>query len=428
MVIFLSAVQFALIVGILILEYNKKSPAMFLWATVFLMFGVMHFLSCLLGSNNYSDAVLNRASLFVIAFCIIYGGTRVLLLRGQVRSSYPFLSDRHLSALAKNTSSRTGAFYLIVLCAAVLFDILYMAVELGGLGNISWGGTRTLATSYMNFSQIISVLYLLLSGLLLYALMKKKYLLATFTAAVIFLKVIITRNRVEIIPLFACILAYYLIKHSRITLKMVIFCSISACLVIYVVYALRAYRWYGTIDNFVATFNFKAFNAQIAEFFRTDNGELGLRQWFYHFLDGNNNFENFGEFHTYRRILLTFIPTNFSFGLKPPDFAQSMGAAIGMAQGGSMHPTLFGDVYANCGLLGIFMGAFWAAFVTLLDKVLQIFRNDIYLFFAYSVCSYAYVVMGRGAVYNGNVMMMYGLLLLLVVYAFKQKAKNYGQK
>lgn len=80
------------------------------------------------------------------------------------------------------------------------------------------------------------------------------------------IKVVISRNRVEVIPLFACLLGYYLIKRRRITIKMVIFCLICACLVIYVVYALRAYRWYGTIDNFLHTVTFQNFNEQILEF------------------------------------------------------------------------------------------------------------------------------------------------------------------
>ena len=47
MVVFLSVIQFLCIVVIMVLEFNKKSPAVFLWATVFLMFGVMHMVSCI---------------------------------------------------------------------------------------------------------------------------------------------------------------------------------------------------------------------------------------------------------------------------------------------------------------------------------------------------------------------------------------------
>lgn len=428
MVVFLSVIQFLCIVAIMVLEFNKKSPAVFLWATVFLMFGVMHMASCIAGTNAYSDAVLNEASLFVIGFCVLYALTRILLLKGRVTAPHPYLEDGYLTQLSRQVTRAESTFFFVVLCVAVVADIADKVIAMGGLGNTSWGASREMQQSYLNISQITSVVFLLLSGLLLYALMRRHYTYGAMVALVILLKVVISRNRVEIIPLFACLLGYYLIKRRRITIKMMIFCLICACLVIYVVYALRAYRWYGTIDNFLHTVTFRNFNEQILEFFREDNGELGLRKWFYYYIDGDNQFKDFGQGHSYLRVLMTFIPTRFSLGLKPADFAQSMGSAIGMIPGGSMHPTLFGDAYANFGIWGIFAGAFWAGYVTLADKIMEFLRNDICVFFAYTICAYAYVVEGRGAIYNGNVMMAYGLVVLMVLYAAKRRVGYYVRK
>lgn len=428
MVVFLSVIQFLCIVAIMVLEFNKKSPAVFLWATVFLMFGVMHMVSCIAGTNAYSGAVLNEASLFVIGFCAVYVLTRILLLKGRVTTPHPYLEDGYLTQLSRQVSRAESTFFFVVLCMAVVADIADKVIAMGGLGNTSWGASREMQQSYLNISQITSVIFLLLSGLLLYALMRRHYTYAGMVALVILIKVVISRNRVEVIPLFACLLGYYLIKRRRITIKMGIFCLICACLVIYVVYALRAYRWYGTIDNFLHTVTFQNFNEQILEFFREDNGELGLRKWFYYYIDGDNQFKDFGQGHSYLRVLMTFIPTRFSLGLKPADFAQAMGSAIGMIPGGSMHPTLFGDAYANFGIWGIFAGAFWAGYVTLADKIMEFLRNDICVFFAYTICAYAYVVEGRGAIYNGNVMMAYGLVVLMVLYVAKRRVGYYVRK
>lgn len=428
MVVFLSVIQFLCIVVIMVLEFNKKSPAVFLWATVFLMFGVMHMVSCIAGTNAYSGAVLNEASLFAIGFCAVYALTRILLLKGRVTTPHPYLEDGYLTQLSRQVSRAESTFFFVVLCVAVVADIADKVIAMGGLGNTSWGASREMQQSYLNISQITSVIFLLLSGLLLYALMRRHYTYAGMVALVILIKVVISRNRVEVIPLFACLLGYYLIKRRRITIKMGIFCLICACLVIYVVYALRAYRWYGTIDNFLHTVTFQNFNEQILEFFREDNGELGLRKWFYYYIDGDNQFKDFGQGHSYLRVLMTFIPTRFSLGLKPADFAQAMGSAIGMIPGGSMHPTLFGDAYANFGIWGIFAGAFWAGYVTLADKIMEFLRNDICVFFAYTICAYAYVVEGRGAIYNGNVMMAYGLVVLMVLYVAKRRVGYYVRK
>mgnify|MGYP000507920698 FL=1 len=173
MTVFLSVVQFLCIVLVMVLEFNKKSPAVFLWATVFLMFGVMHMMSCIAGSNAYSDAVLNEAALFVIGFCVVYALVRILLLRGRIKRPYPFMEDGYLMELSGHVTRRENLVYFLALCLVVLVDIADKAVKLGGVGNISWGATRTIQTSYLNISQILSVAFLLLSGLLLYALMRK---------------------------------------------------------------------------------------------------------------------------------------------------------------------------------------------------------------------------------------------------------------
>ena len=68
-------------------------------------------------------------------------------------------------------------------------------------------------------------------------------------------------------------------------------------------------------------------------------------------------------------MLLVFIPTRWSLGLKPDDFAIIMGSAIGMGPGGSTHPTLFGDCFANLGMYGVLLGIFWGIYATSMDYI-----------------------------------------------------------
>lgn len=157
MVVFLSVIQFLCIVVIMVLEFNKKSPAVFLWATVFLMFGVMHMVSCIAGTNAFSGAVLNEASLFVIGFCAVYALTRILLLKGRVTTPHPYLEDGYLTQLSRQVSRAESTFFFVVLCVAVVADIADKVIAMGGLGNTSWGASREMQQSYLNISQITSV-------------------------------------------------------------------------------------------------------------------------------------------------------------------------------------------------------------------------------------------------------------------------------
>ena len=68
----LAIAQFIIIAVICVQEVNRKSPAIFLWATLMVMFGVMHLFSVLTGNSEYTNKTLNEASLFVIGFCLLY--------------------------------------------------------------------------------------------------------------------------------------------------------------------------------------------------------------------------------------------------------------------------------------------------------------------------------------------------------------------
>ena len=60
----------------------------------------------------------------------------------------------------------------------------------------------------------------------------------------------------------------------------------------------------------------------------------------------------------------------------------------------SMHPTLYGDCFANLWWFGIILGHFWALLVLL---------------------GTAYVIVGRGSVYNGLFYAFAGTLVILIV-------------
>ena len=62
----LGIIQLLLIGFILISEIKRKSPAVFLWATLIIMFGIPHLVTAIFEDMNYSSAVIAQASLFVI--------------------------------------------------------------------------------------------------------------------------------------------------------------------------------------------------------------------------------------------------------------------------------------------------------------------------------------------------------------------------
>lgn len=407
----LACTQFVLIACICVYEVKRKSPAVFLWATLMVMFGVMHLLSVFTSNSMYSDATLNKASLFVVGFCLMYIITRNILCLSQ-GSHYPLL----LSGM--DDREKDNISVLIILFSLVAFLMCYKLIShAGGLMNVSWASGRdyTGSLGYGNSAQLYNILYFSLSGLPIYLWLKKRRIACFLCIAIIACLTILTRNRIQILPALVCFLSIYIIRIRKIQIKHVIFAAIAGIFVIYLVYALRVFRHYGTIAVFLRAFNAKEFFNKINEYIATDNGELGLRNDFYFFVEGKNQFKGFNELATYVRMLLVYIPTRFSFGLKPDDFAITMGAAIGMVEGGSTHPTLFGDCYANANVFGIFLGCFWACYCSIADRIIIKCKNQVLKALFFGLFAVTFIIMGRGSVYNPFFNVAWGIPTLCII-------------
>lgn len=412
--IILGILQLILIGIICIYELKNKSTSIFLWAVLILMFGIMHFFTSISSDIEYSNEILNKASLFVIIFCITYLTTRILISRKSSSNVIVLEETVQVNRVEKK-------FFIILyflLIFVVIYQIFVLATGAGGLSNTSWGNMRktTTNTGYFSYSQMFTTLFFTASSCIMVAFMLKDKKKVIISISLILLEVIISRNRIEVLPIFSALILFYISRIKKIQIKHFLVFSIIAIVAIYSVYALRVFRHYGTLQTFIETFEFTEFNDTVSLYLKTDNGELGLRRHFYYFINKNNNFKDFGQGNTYIRMLLVAVPTKWSFGIKPSDFAISMGYAIDpTVEGYSVHPTLFGDCYANFGMAGMFMGIFWAIYATILDYILNK-QKRIIKYASILVCSISYIIIARGSVYNGFVWQFFGLIILQVIF------------
>jgi hypothetical protein len=187
---------------------------------------------------------------------------------------------------------------------------------------------------------------------------------------------------------------------------------------VYLIYALQTFRYLGALSDFIGNISLYEFNRMIMSRILSGQGELSLINVFYHFIYYDNNFPNFELGHTYLRMLLVFIPTSFSFGFKPTDFAISMGSAWMMNFNNSTfstHPTLFGDVFANAGYIGILLGVLWGYIVFMFDKIADR-KNIVLKLTLFNLFASNYILIGRGSVYNSFTSMVYGSIIICVIY------------
>lgn len=411
----LGIVQFVLIAAIAVWEFKLKSPAVFLWATLLIMFGLMHMINSITGDYMYSDTVLSEASLFAIGFCIVYAFIRYLFVRGKRKTTREVFQYENVKTCLSEQDTNDSLLFVVFVLAMALKLIPYIRF-VGSIFSTSWSEGRDYSASlgYMNTEQLARIFIYSLSGLAALFIAKKDKKWIAVSALLIF-GVLLTRNRIEILPFLCSIIAVYLYKKDKLNLKIVVFSAIAGFAVIYLVYALRVFRHYGTVQDFIQRFDIKEFNNTVRLYLATDNGELGLRRDFYFFLRGHNQYEDFGKMHSYLRMLFVYLPTSWSFGLKPDDFAIAMGQAMGMRAGGSTHPTLFGDCYANLGVLGVFLGGFWAIYANIADSIIIKRKRMATQILLYVLNAVVYVIIGRGSVYNGFWFVAYGVPLLVFV-------------
>ena len=407
--IFWGSIQLIGIGVICIFEYKKKSAAVFLWGTLFIMFGIMHFMTTIVGSDMYQRQVIDDASYFVCLFCSIY-----ILVRITLSSLISLNYDADSIYSPKEDS--LYRFFLIMFVIVLIVKMRTFIVYSGGIMNASWLLMREFSTLNSNILFAISTrLFFVFSTILLLALMKRNRKHIWLISILLIFNMALFKNRIEITPIIVSPFIYLMCyKKVKLSPRNVSIFILSVLFFLYVVYFIRAVRWYGSLDSILQEATLADINERVLFFLKTDDGELGLRNGFYYFISKDNNFPGFGEGATYLRLLLIAIPTDLSFGLKPEDFALTMGMSAGMEAGGSMHPTLFGDCYANFGFIGWLLGGVWAGIVSILDKITSSLGS---LYQSSFVCllGIGYIMIARGAVYSGYYCIFFGLIIIILL-------------
>ncbi|OCS83281.1 O-antigen polymerase [Caryophanon tenue] len=418
--------QLISLVAVCYLEFQVKSRAIFFWGTLLIMIGIPQFIEMTITSDINKLFIMAKASLFMIIFNIMY-----LITRGLIVSKNE-ITFKGLSSHSSFNEKFISKSFLIVLSLSLGMLLSIAIVHFGGIGQATWG------RFYIFYSQLNllhpyrlnSYVFFGVAGIGLYFLLKKKYLWASISMLIIFSVAMISGNRIQILPLIVGIAIVVIIKSKGIGFKKTIQLSLLALTTVYIVYMLRVIRIKGSLEYFISTFNLKEINEMILNQIIGDDGELGLRNAFYYFIQFNNNFPGFNEGASYVRILLFWLPTQLSGGIKPPDFAVSMGTAYSGDFSNttfSMHPTFYGDLFANFWWYGVLLAIFWAFVFKYFDKLinhLNLFPN---IFLTVTVCS-AYIIFARGSLYNGFFMLITSTLFFYVIYVMLGILLNFIKK
>lgn len=138
--------------------------------------------------------------------------------------------------------------------------------------------------------------------------------------------------------------------------------------------------------------------------------DSAVRYVFYQIIDGVQ-IEHAGQFRYLLRTFLFWLPSFADvFGLKPEDFEYNMFRATMGGRDGTMHPTVFGSVYADSGWFVVPWVATLFLFMRTFERTLlrHTSRSSYLFFFGF----YASVMLARGSLYAPVLVTAFVLILI----------------
>ncbi len=407
--------------AILFLEFRRKSLAIILWAGLFVFFMLPHTIDAMLGTREYLESTYVKASVFALCFNLIYFFTRfvfsVPIAHLEKLDSNRDIFERVTKDSIPNIDRLFIGTLFISLVLSFLLLLFFIITHIDNLMSSTWvdmfnnrGGFSYLMFSYL-FPISLPVLFLSYKYR-----MRKKFIISLLITLFV---VLVFRVRSYMIPAILPFIVFYIFRNRfKLNLRNILITLLLAISLLYVIFGIGVFRIYGSLNNFFANVTFSDFNKTMYGLLFSRYSELGLRNAFYLFLEKGNNFPNFGTGQGYLRLLMLPIPSSWSFGLKPQDFAMDMAMAydpVNSVPGvNSMHPTLYGDSYANFGWAGVGLGVFWSLFATLSDLLTRNTREGHGCIVKTSMLvsfSYAFTLIARGAVY-------YGVINAVLIFVF----------
>lgn len=390
----------------IIIEFFNKSTAILLWTILLIIFTFPHILTY--NTGEFYNSTLNGAGLFAVLINLIYLITRVFLnkkvnidFKGKLINNDKIFQEK---------KAYENIFFLLYVISILI--IVYGIISRGfTLFNYTWSDGMSYRKNIIE--RIASFIIIAFSGIGLITFIKKDKLKFCIILIVYILYVLISRSRYNIVPFIIPFLIYYVYSGN---IKKVIKSLILGVLILFSVFLLQQIRYAGSLNNLINNYTISDIVNNTFSFIREGKGEFGLSKVFYYFVENNNNFNNFGEGRTYIRLMLLPFPSSI-FVFKPRDFAMDMWEAWHgvITNIGTMHPTLYGDVYANFGFIGIFMGIFYAVFAKLNDFIINRSFTESNKILYISIISTMYILLARGAVYNSITNAFWSIIFINIV-------------
>ena len=424
----LGLIQLILGVTVFVIEFRRGSISIFLWGVLLLMFHIPHAVTSFNINIEYSIETYCKASLFVCAFILIYIFVICVLQRIYKRFDAASSLLYNKGKIMKCDYKIEKYYYISIIITTAVMAIYIISIS-GSLWNSSWGGILGADSSNIFLNILFNAIPFFVDcagGIFIYYCFRKEKLKhMIFLSVLIIFSVVIRREKQRFLVLAVPFIVIMYIKNRKITLKSLLK-YLSIVIVGYFMVLVIAYMRDGSLGDFISNFSFSNLWDYGLNNISSSGGELSLRNAFYKYIEKKNEFNGFNTGADYIRMLLFWLPTSLSMGVKPDVFAVTMGSAwlgVSYQTQYSMHPTLYGECFANLNVYGVLLAIFWACFAFFIDKM--ICKNKSYLIRCglVTLVGVNYIMIARGSTYNAFFTVVVSWLILKLVFYFCKKVQ-----
>lgn len=397
---------------VLFYEWRKKSLGTVLWAMLFVVFTLPHSVHLYIG--DYNKNVLDTATVYAIIFIFLYS---------IIRFIYFYYAESPVIEFNFRDCYKTPEKLFNMVFAVYLVCFLITAITFYGKGftllGSSWSDTLYMKQTMLEV--ITGQIVVAFSGLGFVCLSKNKKLHFVICLGIYIFCLLWSKSRYNLLGFITPFIIFFIFNKDK---RKVVLGITSGVFLVLLVFVFQQIRWLQDV-TLVSSVGAGEILRRSFEYMKEGGGEFGLLKAFYYFIEKNNNFVNFGEGLGYIRLLLLLIPSAI-LKSKPRDFAIDMYKEWTHVDNprGTMHPTLYGDTFANFGFAGCFMGLLYGLFIIFIDENIKRTQDPMIRVMKISMGCTMFVLLGRGAMYNAIFNFIIGWLVLEAIYWFFCSRRN----
>ena len=378
---------------------------MVLWAMLFVVFTIPNTAHAY--SGDYSEVTIANATMIAVLFMTLYMFTRFIY--------FAKFNAEKLEMEVNDFKETPDALFRMIFCVYLLCFVIVAAGFYGrgySLFNSTW--TQTLDMPQTSIEIMAGKIMVAFSGIGFACLCKKKYLCFIIAFGIYVFCALYSKSRYNLLGFVTPFIIYFLFNKNN---KKVAIGISAGVILVFSVFVFQQIRWLGDI-SLLPKVGIGEILKRSVDYMRRGEGELGLVKAYYYFVEHNNNFPKFGLALGYMRLAFLFVPTSIA-KFKPRDFAIDMYKEWKHIDNprGTMHPTLFGDTFANFGFMSFMMGIVYGILVSFIDEIIKVTKDPTMRCMKVSMVCTLFILIGKNATYNAIFNYIVGALALDIIYA-----------